>query len=155
MTRRLSYRERAPEGIAALETLDTYIETCGLDAELLDLVRLRASLLNGCAFCVDMHTKDLYARGERTERIAGVSVWERTPFYSDRERAALVWCDALTDIAHGHVSDAVYDAVRPHFTEKELVDLTLAVNAINSWNRIGSAFRLTPGIYKSTVAATV
>jgi len=150
---RLSYRQRAPEGIAALETLDTYLDTTGLDPTLLDLVRLRASLLNGCAFCVDMHTKDLFARGESVERIAGLSVWEPTPFYSDRERAALTWCDAVTTVADAHVSDAVFAAVRPHFTDKELVDLTLAITAINSWNRIGIAFRLTPGAYQSTVAA--
>ena len=152
-TARLSYRKLAPEGIAALETLDTYLETTGLDPVLLDLIRLRASIINGCAFCVDMHTKDLFARGESVERIAGLSVWEPTPFYSDRERAALAWCDAITKVANEHVSDAVFNAVRPHFSERELVDLTLAITAINSWNRIGIGFRLTPGAYRSAVAA--
>jgi AhpD family alkylhydroperoxidase len=153
-TARIPYRQRAPEGIAALETLDTYLDTTGLDSTLIDLVRLRASLINGCAFCVDMHTKDLFARGETVERIAGLSVWEPTPFYSPRERAALAWCDAVTAVADEHVSDATFDAVRPHFTDKELVDLTLVITAINSWNRIGVAFRLTPGAYRPT-AATV
>ena len=152
-TARVAYRQRAPEGIAALETLDTYLETTGLDPTLLDLVRLRASLINGCAFCIDMHTKDLFARGESVERIAGLHAWEATPFYSDRERAALAWCDALTTIADAHVSDDVFGAVRPQFTEKELVDLTLAITAINSWNRIGVGFRLVPGAYQSTVVA--
>jgi AhpD family alkylhydroperoxidase len=139
--------------VAALEMLDSYIETSGLDPTLLDLARLRASLINGCAFCVDMHTKDLLARGETIERVAGLATWERTPFYSDRERAALVWCDALTSVAESHVSDAVYEAVRAHFTEKELVDLTLAITAINSWNRLATAFRLPPGAYTSSIAA--
>jgi AhpD family alkylhydroperoxidase len=152
-TARLPYRLRAPEGIAALETLDAYIDTTGLEPNLLDLVRLRASLINGCAFCIDMHTKDLFARGETVERIAGLSAWKPTPFYSDRERAALAWCDAVTTVAAEHVSDAVFDTVRPHFTDKALVDLTLAITAINSWNRIGVAFRLTPGAYRSTATA--
>ncbi|HWZ57385.1 MAG TPA: carboxymuconolactone decarboxylase family protein [Gemmatimonadaceae bacterium] len=153
-TARVPYRVRAPEGIAALETLDAYIDTTGLAPTLLDLVRLRASLINGCAFCIDMHTKDLFARGESVERIAGLSAWEPTPFYSDRERAALTWCDAVTTVADAHVSDAVFEAVRPHFADKELVDLTLAIIAINSWNRMAVAFRLTPGAYRSTATAS-
>jgi AhpD family alkylhydroperoxidase len=152
-TARLPYRKLAPAGIAALETLDTYLETTSLEPVLLDVVRLRASIINGCAYCVDSHTKDLFARGETVERIAGLSVWEQAPFYSDRERAALAWCDALTKVAGEHVSDAVFDAVRPHFSERELVDLTLAIASINTWKRIGVGFRLTPGAYRSTVGA--
>jgi AhpD family alkylhydroperoxidase len=147
---RLPYRQRAGAGVAAFENLDTYVDACGLEPALLDLVRLRASLINGCAYCVDMHTKDLHAKDESVERIAGVSVWDVAPYYTERERAALAWCDAVTRVADGHVSDEVFQSVRPHFSDKELVDLTLAVVAINGWNRVVAAFRPAPGAYQAS-----
>ena len=148
---RLPYAARAGDGVAAFETLDAYVDAAGLEPALLDLVRLRASLINGCAYCVDMHTKDLHGRGESMERVAGVSVWKLAPYYSDRERAALAWTDAVTKVADGHVSDEAFETARAHFGDKELVDLTLAVIQINGWNRIVAAFRPVPGKYKVAV----
>ncbi|MEP6732334.1 MAG: carboxymuconolactone decarboxylase family protein, partial [bacterium] len=138
---RLHYGKAAPEGIAAMEALDTYVDASGLDPVLLDLIRLRASIINGCAYCVDMHTKDLHARGETVERISGLVIWNLAPYYTEKERAALAWTDAVTEPIKGHVSDEVFARARPHFDDKQLVDLTLVVNAINNWNRIVAAFR--------------
>jgi AhpD family alkylhydroperoxidase len=128
--------------------LDHYVKSCGLELTLLELVKIRASQINGCAFCIDMHTKDARAMGETEQRIFGLSAWQETPFYSDRERAALTWTEAVTLISENHVPDAVYNAVREHFAEKELVDLTLAVIAINGWNRLAISFRSVPGSYQ-------
>jgi len=144
---RFSYKAAAPEGIEAFRKLDEYVDATGLEPEILDLVHLRSSHLNGCAYCIDMHTKEMQEHGESIERIAGVSNWKLAPFYTDRERAALAWTDAVTNVQDGHVRDEVYHDVRPFFGEKELVDLTLAVIAINGWNRIVAAFRPVPGTY--------
>ena len=145
---RLDYDAASPAGIAAFEQLGAYVSTSGLETGILDLVQLRSSHLNGCAYCIDMHTKDMLAHGESVERVAGLSNWELAPFYTDRERAALTWTDAITNVQDGHVRDEVYEEVRPFFDEKEIVDLTLAVLAINGWNRIVAAFRPVPGSYK-------
>jgi AhpD family alkylhydroperoxidase len=128
--------------------LEAYVRQSGLEPGLLELVKIRASQLNGCAYCIDMHTKDMQTHGESTERIAGVSNWRLAPFYTDRERAALEWTDAVTNVQDGHVSDEVYHDVRPFFDDKEIVDLTLAVLAINGWNRLVAAFRTVPGTYQ-------
>ena len=128
--------------------LEAYLEECGLEPSLLDLVRTRASQINGCAYCIDMHTKDARARGESEQRLYALNAWRETPFYTDRERAALAWTEALTLIFEGHVPDEVYEQARQHFTEQELVNLTLAVVSINGWNRIAISFRSVPGTYQ-------
>jgi AhpD family alkylhydroperoxidase len=135
-------------GIKALQSLEAYIHQSGLEARLLDLIKLRASQINGCAYCIDMHWKDLRASGETEQRLYSLDAWREGPFYNDRERAALAWTEAVTRIADGHVPDAVYEEVRPHFTEKELADLTLAVAAINAWNRLAISTRQVPGTYQ-------
>lgn len=141
--------EKVAPGIReALYGLQKYVSASGLEPALLDLIDLRASQINGCAFCVDMHTKDARARGETEQRLYGVSVWRDTPYFSDRERAALAWTEAVTELSRDHVPDEVYEAVRPHFTEKELVDLTMAIIAINSWNRLNVALRREAGGYQ-------
>jgi AhpD family alkylhydroperoxidase len=117
----------------------------------LHLIKLRASQINGCAYCIDMHSKDARAAGESEQRLYALSAWEETPFFSERERAALQWTEALTLVADGHVPDAVFEAVRPHFTDDELVNLSLAVATINAWNRLSIAFRSVPGAYQPPV----
>ena len=114
----------------------------------MNLIDLRASQINGCAYCLDMHWKDLKAAGESDQRLYSLDAWRETPFYTDRERAALAWAEAVTLITDGHVPDEVYEEARRHFSEKELVDLTLGVVAINGWNRLSIAFRTVPGIYQ-------
>jgi AhpD family alkylhydroperoxidase len=145
---RLDYDAASPKGLAAFERLGAYVHSSGLEESLLDLVNLRSSHLNGCAYCIDMHTKDMQAHGESVERVAGLSNWKLAPFYTDRERAALAWTDAVTNVQSGHVSDAIYEEVHSYFDDKEIVDLTLAVLSINGWNRIVAAFRPVPGSYK-------
>jgi len=147
MQPRLDAGKLSPEGYRAVFALEQYIRHCGLELKLLELVRLRASQLNGCAYCVDMHTKDARAEGETEQRLYAVSVWEETPFFTDRERAALAWTEAVTLVGKDHVPDDVYELARTQFSEKELVDLTLAVIAINSWNRLAISFSAVPGTY--------
>ncbi|MDX9864379.1 MAG: carboxymuconolactone decarboxylase family protein [Anaerolineaceae bacterium] len=146
---RIRYAEVAPGGIAILRKLEEYIQATELEPDLLELVKLRASQINGCAYCIDMHTKDARNRGESEQRLYGLSAWRETPFYTERERAALLWTEAVTRISENHVPDAIYDHAQQHFTEKEIVDLTLAVIAINSWNRLAISFRTPPGSYLS------
>jgi AhpD family alkylhydroperoxidase len=153
MKSRFSFPKSAPGAYDALAATATYLETSGLEAGLLNLVQLRASQLNGCAYCIDMHWKDLRAAGEGEQRLYGLAAWRESPYYSDRERAALAWTEAVTLITAGHVEDAVHEAVRPHFSEKELCDLTLAVAAINAWNRLAIASRTVPGTYRPAAAA--
>ncbi|HEX2622915.1 MAG TPA: carboxymuconolactone decarboxylase family protein [Phototrophicaceae bacterium] len=147
MEERLNYGKIAPGAMKAMNGLEQYVKTTELEPALLELIRLRASQLNGCAYCVDMHTQDARVKGETEQRLYSLSVWNRTPFYTEREQAALLWTESLTLIAADHVPDEVYEAVRPHFTEKELVDLTLAITLINGWNRFAIAFRDVPGTY--------
>jgi AhpD family alkylhydroperoxidase len=150
MQPRIVARKVAPGAIEAMNGLEAYLEECGLEPSLLDLVRTRASQINGCAYCIDMHTKDARAQGESEQRLYALNAWRETPFYTDRERAALAWTEALTLITEGHVPDKVYEQVRRHFTEQELVNLTLAVVSINGWNRIAISFRSVPGTYQPT-----
>ena len=148
MEQRIDYAKVAPAGIGAMLNLERYIRECGLEHSLLHLVKLRASQINGCAYCVDMHSKDARAEGEDEQRLYALPVWRETPFFSERERAALAWTEALTLIHQHDVPDELYRDVREHFSEKELVDLTLAVVAINGWNRLAVPFRTPAGSYQ-------
>jgi len=148
MQQRLSYSKVAPEGTDILQKLERYVKSSGLEPDLLELVKLRSSQINGCAYCIDMHTKDARTRGESEQRLYAVSAWHEAPFYSERERAALAWTEAVTLISQDHVPDEVYAEVRKHFSEKELVDLTFAIIAINSWNRLAISFRTPAGSYQ-------
>ncbi len=145
---RIDYKTVAPQAIQALWTVEQYARGCKLDPALLELVKLRASMINGCAYCIDMHTKDARAQGESEQRLYAVSVWREAPFYTPRERAALAWTEAVTKVSAGHVPDEVYDFAREHFDERQLVDLTMVIIAINSWNRLAIAFRAVPGTYE-------
>ena len=138
----------ASDAAKALIALQQAIETSGLDHSLSELVKIRASQINGCAYCIDMHTTDARALGETEQRIYALSAWRETPFFTPRERAALAWTESLTLLSQTHVPDEVYDEVRAHFEEKELVLLTWAVVAINAWNRIAISFRNVPGTYR-------
>ena len=151
MKARMEYWKVSPGGYKAMMSLEAHLRASGLDKALLHMVKLRASQLNGCAYCIDMHWKDARAAGESEQRLYGLDAWREAPYYTDRERAAFEWTEALTNITgpRGHVPDAVYDAVRGHFSEKELVDLTWAVAAINAWNRVAVAFRSEAGSYKA------
>jgi len=153
MQPRIDYGAAAPAARDAVLALENYVRHCGLERSLLELVRLRASQINGCAYCIDMHTKDARAEGETEQRLHALSAWRETPFYSDRERAALAWTEAITLVNRDHVPDDVYQETRRHFGEKEIVDLTLAVIAINSWNRLAISFRAVPGSYHRERAA--
>lgn len=148
MEGRLDYAAIAPDGIRSLRQLERYLKTSGLEAGLVELVKVRASQINGCAFCIDMHTKDARSRGESEQRLYGLAAWREAPFYSERERAALLWTEAVTRISEGQVPDEIYDQVKQCFPDRELVDLTLAVIAINSWNRLAISFRTPPGSYQ-------
>lgn len=132
----------------AILGVENAIKSGGLDAKLLDLVRVRASQMNGCAYCLDMHTKDLRAAGESEQRIYCLEAWREAPFYTDRERAALAWCEAVTDLHNGHVPDEVFNEARQQFSESELPFLTAAVAAINLWNRLAISTRAVPGEYQ-------
>lgn len=154
MRARLNYAKVAPGVYEAMDSLDQYLAGCGVERRLLFLVQLRASQLNGCAYCLDMHWKDLRAAGETEQRLYSLDAWRECPYYTERERAALAWTEAVTLIAGSRVPDAVYDEVRPHFSEKELSDLTLAIATINAWNRLSIAARLVPGGYQPAAAAS-
>jgi AhpD family alkylhydroperoxidase len=148
MEQRLDYAKVAPEGVGVLRELERYLKKAKLEPDLMELVKLRASQINGCAYCIDMHTKDARSHGESEQRLYGVTAWREMPFYSERERAALAWTESVTRISEDHVPDEIYRQVRQHFTEKELVDLTLGVIAINSWNRLAISFRTPAGFYQ-------
>lgn len=145
---RIDYKRVAPEAIKALSALERYARGSKLEPALLELVRLRASIINGCAYCVDIHSKDARVRGESEQRLYAVSVWREAPFFTPRERAALAWTEAVTEVSVGHVPDEVYRLAREHFDERELVDLTMAIIAINSWNRLAIAFQAIAGAYE-------
>ena len=150
MKPRIEYWKVAPGAFKAMSQLETYLRE-SLDDSLLHMVKLRASQINGCAYCIDMHWKDARAAGESEQRLYGLDAWRESPYYSDRERAAFEWTEALTTLTASHadhVNDAVYDAVREHFSEKELADLTWAVASINAWNRVAIALRSEPGKYQ-------
>ncbi|MEQ5842088.1 alkylhydroperoxidase [Paraburkholderia acidicola] len=144
MQSRLDFYKTNPHGTKAMLALEEQVSKSSIEKPLAELVRLRASQLNGCAFCVDMHTTDARKGGETERRLATVTVWRETPFFTDRERAALEWTEALTLISQTHVPDAVWEAVKPHFTDVEIGDLTMLIIAINGWNRIAVSFRKIP-----------
>ena len=148
MQTRLDYQTAFPEGVQAMLHLEAAIRRSGLEAPLMELVKFRASQMNGCAFCLDMHSKDARAHGETEQRLYGLSAWREAPFYTDRERAALAWTEAITNIQQGHAGDEVYAEVRQQFDEQELARLTFAITQINSWNRIAIAFRPEVGVYQ-------
>ena len=153
MSQRLSYAKAFPEGVHALLELERAIKSSGLEPSLLELVKTRASQLNGCAYCIDMHTKDARVAGETEQRLYALSAWEETPFFTPRERAALAWTEAITNIQQGHAPDAVYEEARKHFSEQELVRLTFAIAQINFWNRVSIGFRVEPGTYQPQTKA--
>ncbi|MGO4763615.1 carboxymuconolactone decarboxylase family protein [Cupriavidus sp. 2KB_3] len=144
MQQRLDFYKAGPAAIKAVLGLEDRIAKSELEKSLTELVRLRASQINGCAFCIDMHTADARKGGEDDRRLATLQVWRETPFFTAREQAALAWTEAVTLVSQDHVPDAVWEAVRPHFSDAELVDLTLLISAINTWNRFAIAFRKTP-----------
>ncbi|MFZ0593219.1 MAG: carboxymuconolactone decarboxylase family protein [Bryobacteraceae bacterium] len=148
MEPRIDYKKIAPEAIKALSAVERYARASKLEPALLELVRLRASIINGCAYCVDMHSKDARLRGESEQRLYAVSVWREAPFFTQRERAALAWTDAVSEVSTTHVPDEVYRLAREHFDERELVDLTMAIIGINSWNRLAISFRALAGTYE-------
>ncbi len=151
MQPRLDYPRLAPEPYRALSSIAAYLAASGLEHPLLELVKIRASQINGCAFCIDMHTKDARAAGETEQRIYALNAWRETPFYNDRERAALAWAEELTTLDRA-VPDELYESTREHFSEKELADLTWAVAAINAWNRLAISLRSVPGLYRPRVS---
>ncbi len=149
MTQRLDYGKVAPDGLKAMLGLETYARSSGLEHSLLELVKTRVSQINGCAYCLDMHTKDARAAGESEQRLYMLGAWrEAGSMYTPRERAALGWAEAVTKLTNQEVTDEVYGEARKQFSEKELVDLTLATIAINGWNRLSIPFRVEAGHYQ-------
>ncbi len=148
MEARFNFIKAAPGVYAAMRGLEKYLQGCGLEQGLLHLIKLRASQINGCAYCLDMHWKDLQASGEKEQRMYSLDAWRDCPYYTERERAALAWTEAVTLITKDHAPDAVYEEVRAQFSAKEICDLTLAVAAINAWNRLAISSRTVPGGYQ-------
>ena len=148
MQARIDLTKISPAAYKAMAGLEGFVRGSGLEPALLELVRMRASQINGCAYCLDMHSKDARAAGETEQRLYGLNAWRETPFYSERERAALAWTEALTLVHETHAPDDVYEEVRKRFTEEEAVSLTTAVVAINGWNRLAIGFRMVPGTYQ-------
>jgi AhpD family alkylhydroperoxidase len=155
MKARIDLMHVNPGILHAMLGLERQVQKAGLDRKLLDLVRMRASQINGCAYCLDMHSKDARANGETEQRLYGLDAWRETPYYSARERAALAWTEALTLVAESHVPDEVYERMREQFSEEELVHLSLAIVAINGWNRLNVAARTVPGDYVAGSLATL
>jgi AhpD family alkylhydroperoxidase len=147
MEQRIGY-EKGGDALKAMYGLELYLAKSSIERKLLDLIKFRVSQINGCAYCLDMHSKDLRQEGETEQRLYTLDAWRETPFFTDRERAALAWAEAVTLITEGHVPDELYEETRKQFNEQEMIDLTLAVTTINSWNRISVAFRTTPGTYQ-------
>jgi AhpD family alkylhydroperoxidase len=152
MKARIDYSSVAEGAYKAMLGLETYVRRSGLERSLLELIKVRASQINGCAYCIDMHWKDARAAGESEQRLYSLDAWRETPFYTDRERAALEWTETVTLVSETHVPDEVYDRVRTHFDEAELVNLTTAVVTINAWNRFAISFRSVPGLYQARSA---
>ena len=153
MKPRLNPYQAAPDAMKAVAALETYVKGSGLEASLIELIKMRASQINGCAYCLDMHARDARANGESEQRLYLLDAWRESPFYSERERAALAWTEALTLVTDGHVPDEVYEAARAQFSEEELVNLSVAIVAINGANRLNIAFRTVPGSYRAKVRA--
>jgi AhpD family alkylhydroperoxidase len=149
MESRLELQKVLPEAYQAMLALEMFVrKSSKLAPSLIELVKMRASQINGCAYCIDMHSKDARAAGESEQRLYALNAWRETPFFTDREQAALAWTEAVTLVAEGHVPDAVYEQARQQFSEQELVNLTMAIVTINGWNRLMIAFRAVPGIYQ-------
>lgn len=148
MNARFNPAASAPGAYQAMLGLEAYLRSSSIEHALLHLIKLRASQINGCAYCIDMHWKDARAIGESEQRLYGLDAWREAPYYTDRERAALEWTESLTLLTAGHVPDAVYESVRPHFNDRELSDLSLAVATINAWNRLVISSRTPAGTYK-------
>jgi AhpD family alkylhydroperoxidase len=153
MESRIDARKYAQDAQKAMGALEKYLSECGLDHKLIHLLKMRASQINGCAYCIDMHSKDARALGESEQRLYELDAWRETPFYTDRERAALAWIEAITLVSQTHVPDSVYEEVRKQFNEKEIVDLTFAASTINAWNRLAIALRAVPGHYRASTTA--
>jgi AhpD family alkylhydroperoxidase len=153
MEPRIDYSKYAQDAQKSLYALEKYIMTCGLDQHLVHLLKMRASQINGCAFCIDMHSKDARAIGETEQRLYELDAWRETPFFTDRERAGLAWIEAVTRVSESHVPDEVFEQVKKQFSEKEIVDLTLIGAMINLWNRIAISLRAVPGLYQPKHAA--
>jgi len=148
MQPRMNAVKVAPGAYQAMLALENYVRKSSLEQSLLELVRMRASQINGCAYCLDMHSKDARANGETEQRLYTLDAWRETPFFTERERAALAWTEAVTLVSKDHVPDNVYEEIRRHFSEEELANLTLAIVTINGWNRLSIAFRAVPGEYQ-------
>ena len=148
MKQRLDAMKFAPDAYQNLVAIETYLANSGLEHSLIHIVKLRASQINGCAFCIDMHWKDARAAGETEQRLYGLDAWEESPYYNERERAALAYTESVTRVSETHVPDATFETVRAKFSEKETVDLTVLIAMINAWNRIAISLRMTPGHYK-------
>jgi AhpD family alkylhydroperoxidase len=153
MEQRIDLTKYALDAQKSLYALEKYIANSGLDHKLIHLLKMRASQINGCAYCIDMHSKDARALGESEQRLYELNAWRETPFYTDRERAALEWTESLTLVSQTHVPDEVYESVKKHFSEKEIVDLSILVSVINVWNRLAISTRTRPGTYKPQQAA--
>ncbi len=147
MQPRIDYTKYAQEALKAMLDLEKYIAQSGIDHSLIHLMKLRASQINGCAYCIDMHSIDARALGETEQRLYALNAWRETPFFTDRERAALEWTEAVTMVSETHVPDAAYEDVKKYFSEKEIVDLTIVVSTINMWNRMAISMRAVPGHY--------
>ena len=154
MAPRIDVSKVSPDAYRAIMGLELFVRHSGLEPSLLELVKLRASYMNGCAYCVDMHTKDALAAGETAQRLLAVPVWRETPFFTPRERAALAWTEAVTDLSRTGVPDEAYEEVRLHFDEAEVVSLTMAIITINGWNRLAITFRAPVGTYQPPTAKT-
>jgi AhpD family alkylhydroperoxidase len=148
MQPRIDYRKFAQEPVKLLYEIEKYVAASGLDPKLLHLIKMRASQINGCAFCLDMHSLDARAAGETEQRLYTLDAWRETPFFSNRERAALAWTEAVTRVSDTHVPEQVFEEVKRQFSEKEIVDLTLALGMINLWNRLAISLRAVPGHYR-------
>jgi AhpD family alkylhydroperoxidase len=153
MQTRLDYGKAAPGSVQAMYKLQKYVDASGLEHSLLELIKTRVSQINGCAFCIDMHTKDARAAGETEQRLYGLNAWREAPYYTERERAALAWAEVITLISQTHAADADYEAARAQFSDEDLVKLTMAVIAINGWNRLAIAFRPEVGKYQPAAQA--
>lgn len=156
MQPRFDYQKHAPEVMKIMLSLEQYLSQCGLDPGLMHLLKMRASQINGCAYCLDMHSIDARALGETEQRLYALDAWRETPFFTDKERAALAWTEAITRVAETHVPDEVYEEVKKYFSEKEVINLMVVATVINMWNRLAISTRAVPGHYhpaKTTAAS--
>jgi uncharacterized peroxidase-related enzyme len=144
MQQRLQYTTVSPDGYKAFRAVHRYIATCGLEESLINLIYLRVSQINGCAYCVDLHTRDAEKAGENTRRLHNVVTWHEAPFFTERERAALAWAESLTLVAETKAPDEAYEPLRKHFSDKQIADLTYTIALMNAFNRLGVGFRMSP-----------